>query len=109
LAYLNELLFDTLKIDRGFVINLPAEKSVAIVKAIIAVAETLGKQVIAEGIETELQYRKLATLGCNLGQGYLLSRPLEADAFVAWMQGLLAGPVQDSTSRIWRPNFRGLG
>ncbi|HEY9182018.1 MAG TPA: EAL domain-containing protein, partial [Gammaproteobacteria bacterium] len=109
LAYLNELVFDTLKIDRGFVINLPAEKSVAIVRAIIAVAGTLGKKVVAEGIETELQYRKLASLGCDLGQGYLLSRPLEADAFVTWVRGLLAEPTHDSTSRIWRPNFRGLG
>jgi diguanylate cyclase (GGDEF)-like protein len=109
LAYLNELVFDTLKIDRGFVINLPAEKSVAIVKAIIAVAGTLGKKVVAEGIETELQYRKLASLGCDLGQGYLLSRPLEAEAFAAWVQALLAEHANDSTSRIWRPGLRGLG
>jgi len=109
LAYLNELVFDTLKIDRGFVINLPAEKSVAIVKAIIAVAGTLGKKVVAEGIETEMQYRKLAALGCDIGQGYLLSRPLEAGLFVTWVQGLLAEPSHDSTSRIWRPNLRGLG
>jgi len=109
LAYLNELVFDTLKIDRGFVINLPAEKSVAIVKAIIAVAGTLGKKVVAEGIETEMQYRKLAALGCDLGQGYLLSRPLEANAFVTWVQALLAESAHDSTSRIWRPNFRSLG
>jgi diguanylate cyclase (GGDEF)-like protein len=109
LAYLNELVFDTLKIDRGFVINLPAEKSVAIVKAIVAVAGTLGKNVVAEGIETEMQYRKLAALGCDLGQGYLLSRPLEAEAFVTWLRDLLAESTADSTSRIWRPNFRGLG
>jgi EAL domain-containing protein (putative c-di-GMP-specific phosphodiesterase class I) len=109
LAYLNELIFDTLKIDRGFVINLPAEKSVAIVKAIIAVAGTLDKRVVAEGIETELQYRKLAALGCDLGQGYLLSRPLEARAFVAWVQSLSEPVVHDSTSRIWRPRFGAQG
>jgi diguanylate cyclase (GGDEF)-like protein len=108
LAYLNELVFDTLKIDRAFVINLPAEKSVAIVKAIIAVAATLGKKVVAEGIETEPQYRKLAALGCDIGQGFLLCRPLDAPAFVSWMSELLAPvpiAVGDSTSRIWRPNF----
>jgi EAL domain-containing protein (putative c-di-GMP-specific phosphodiesterase class I) len=82
---------------------------VAIVKAIIAVAGTLGKKVVAEGIETELQYRKLAALGCDLGQGYLLSRPLEADAFATWLKSLLAESTPDSTSRIWRPNLRGLG
>ena len=105
LAYLNELVFNTLKIDRAFVANLPADKSVAIVKAIIAVAGTLGKQVVAEGIETESQYRKLASLGCDLGQGYLLCRPLEAAALVAWKQAVGATPAAgDSTSRIWRPN-----
>jgi len=85
---------------------LPADKSVAIVKAIIAVAATLGKQVVAEGIETESQYRKLASLGCDLAQGYLLCRPLEAPALVAWMQALLAPTdVSGDTSRIWRPTF----
>ncbi len=106
LAYLNDLVFDTLKIDRAFVANLPADKSVAIVKAIIAVAGTLGKQVVAEGIETESQYRKLASLGCDLGQGYLLCRPLEAPALIGWMQALLApAAAGGSTSRIWRPSF----
>jgi diguanylate cyclase (GGDEF)-like protein len=106
LAYLNELVFDTLKIDRAFIINLPAEKSVAIVKAIIAVAGTLGKRVVAEGIETEAQYRILASLGCDIGQGYLLCRPLESAALASWLSALVA-PVSagDSTSRIWRPNF----
>jgi EAL domain-containing protein (putative c-di-GMP-specific phosphodiesterase class I) len=110
LAYLNELVFNTLKIDRAFVANLPTEKSVAIVKAIIAVAGTLGKQVVAEGIETESQYRKLASLGCDVGQGYLLCRPLETAALVAWKQALRA-PVAagDSTSRAWRPPFGKLG
>jgi diguanylate cyclase len=106
LAYLNELEFDTLKIDRAFVANLPADKSVAIVKAIIAVAGTLGKHVVAEGIETESQYRKLAALGCDLGQGYLLCRPLEAPKLEAWIRSVLAaGSVGDNTSRIWRPTF----
>ena len=110
LAYLNELVFDTLKIDRAFVANLPTEKSVAIVKAIIAVAGTLGKQVVAEGIETESQYRKLASLGCDVGQGYLLCRPLETAALVAWKQALRApGAAGDSTSRISRPTFGQLG
>jgi diguanylate cyclase (GGDEF)-like protein len=106
LAYLDELVFDTLKIDRAFVVNLPAERSVAIVKAIVAVAATLGKRVIAEGIETEAQYRKLASLGCDVGQGYLLCRPLDPAALVSWLNALLSpAAVGNSTSRIWRPNF----
>jgi diguanylate cyclase (GGDEF)-like protein len=86
LSYLNELTFDALKIDRAFVIDLPAEKSVAIIKAIVAVARALGKEVVAEGIETELQRVHLAHLGCDLAQGYLFSEPLEPAAFARWLE-----------------------
>jgi diguanylate cyclase (GGDEF)-like protein len=86
LAYLNELVFDTLKIDRAFVVNLPADKSVAIVKAIIAVASALEKEVVAEGIESELQLGQLRHLGCQYGQGYLLGKPLSGADFVAWVE-----------------------
>ena len=85
LSYLNELVFDVLKIDRAFVVNLPAPKAVAIVKAIIAVAESLGKKVVAEGIETESQWSQLVALGCDYGQGFLLSRPLPRDELVAFL------------------------
>ena len=52
------------------------------------------------------QYRKLASLGCDLAQGYLLCRPLEAPALIAWTRALLApAPASGNTSRIWRPSF----
>jgi diguanylate cyclase (GGDEF)-like protein len=86
LGYLNELTFDALKIDRAFVVNLPNEKSVAIVKAIVAVAHALGKEVVAEGVEDELQRVQLAHLGCDLAQGYLFSEPLEAPALARWLE-----------------------
>jgi EAL domain-containing protein (putative c-di-GMP-specific phosphodiesterase class I) len=86
LGYLNELTFDALKIDRAFVVNLPNEKSVAIVKAIVAVAHALGKEVVAEGIEDELQRVQLAHLGCDLAQGYVFSEPLEAHALARWLE-----------------------
>jgi EAL domain-containing protein (putative c-di-GMP-specific phosphodiesterase class I) len=79
LGYLKDLVFDTLKIDRAFVINLPEDKAVAIVKAIIAVANALGKKVVAEGVETELQRAQLAKLGCDFAQGFLFSRPVERE------------------------------
>ncbi|HZF29798.1 MAG TPA: EAL domain-containing protein [Gammaproteobacteria bacterium] len=85
LGYLNELTFDALKIDRAFVVNLPTEKSLAIVKAIVAVAHALGKEVVAEGIEGELQRLHLARLGCDLAQGYLFSQPLEAHELALWL------------------------
>jgi len=86
LGYLNALTFDALKIDRTFVVNLPGEKSVAIVKAIVAVAHSLGKEVVAEGVESELQLMQLMKLRCDLAQGYLFSPPLEASAFAKWLQ-----------------------
>jgi diguanylate cyclase (GGDEF)-like protein len=88
LGYLKDLVFDTVKIDRAFVSNLPEEKSVAIVKAILAVASALGKDVVAEGIETEPQHDHLRRLGCPLGQGFLFARPLTAPALAAWLTNL---------------------
>ncbi len=97
LAYLNELAFDTLKIDRAFVVNLPAEKSVAIVKAIIAVAAALGKAVVAEGIESQLQYGQLAALGCDFGQGYLIAKPVSAEELATWAAA--QSPANEHESR----------
>jgi EAL domain-containing protein (putative c-di-GMP-specific phosphodiesterase class I) len=86
LAYLNELVFDVLKIDRAFVVSLPAPKALAIVRAVIAVAESLGKEVVAEGIETESQWSHLVALGCDFGQGYLFGKPLPRDEFAAFVE-----------------------
>lgn len=84
LGYLQGLHFDVLKIDRAFVKDLPANKSVAIVQAIVAVARALDREVIAEGIETDAQHTKLVELGCNLGQGYLFSLPVTGEELVSW-------------------------
>jgi len=86
LVYLQEITFDVLKIDRAFVSGLPDEKSMAIVQAVLAVARTLGKQVVAEGVELDVQERLLEGLGCDIGQGYLLGRPLEPADFIAWAE-----------------------
>jgi diguanylate cyclase (GGDEF)-like protein len=102
LAYLNELAFDTLKIDRAFVVNLPTEKSVAIAKAIIAVANALGKTVVAEGIETQLQHDQLRALGCDLGQGYLLSKPLGNAELIAWAERLPPGAAREQPAAALR-------
>ncbi|MGQ3675658.1 sensor domain-containing protein [Xanthobacter sp. TB0139] len=80
LGYLKRFPITKLKIDHSFVHDLP--RSVAdseIADAIIAVARALGLEVVAEGIETEEQYRFLSTHGCDLGQGYLFSRPQPVD------------------------------
>ncbi|MFY9510958.1 MAG: EAL domain-containing protein, partial [Rubrivivax sp.] len=87
LSYLKRFDIDTLKIDRSFVSEVPhdAEDS-AIATAIVAMGHSLKMKVVAEGVETEEQAAFLRGLGCDEIQGYLLSRPLPAPAFVDWLQ-----------------------
>jgi diguanylate cyclase (GGDEF)-like protein/PAS domain S-box-containing protein len=82
LAYLTQLPFDELKIDRSFVHNFGMKSSDAvIVQTIVAMANTLGIEVIAEGVETEAQQRFLGSIGCHRYQGYLYSKPVPLDDF----------------------------
>jgi len=84
LAYLQKLPIDVLKIDRSFVTGMLADRDkVSIVRAILSLAQALGMQTTAEGIETNELSQTLAALGCTYGQGYLYARPLEADAAYA--------------------------
>jgi diguanylate cyclase (GGDEF)-like protein len=77
LAYLKRLPLNTLKIDRSFIQNTsPAPYDMQVVKAIIAMAHTLGMQVITEGVETEEQYEMLKQYGCDYAQGFLLGHPV---------------------------------
>ncbi|WP_310467779.1 EAL domain-containing protein [Sphingomonas sp.] len=83
LAYLQRLPIDVLKIDRSFVTGMMVDPdSVAIVRAVLSLAEALGMSTTAEGIETVELATTLATLGCASGQGYYFAKPLEADAAV---------------------------
>ncbi|RXZ31074.1 EAL domain-containing protein [Oxalobacteraceae bacterium CAVE-383] len=93
LAYLQKLPVDSLKIDRSFVAEMAqSEDARAIVSAIIALAHTVGLKVTAEGIEDEATMQRLATLGCDVAQGYYLSRPLPAQGATAWMQAWESTP-----------------
>ena len=84
LAYLQKFDIDFIKIDQSFVRHLIADSTdLALCKAIIAMAHALGMQVIAEGVETELQRDLLAAAGCDYAQGYLFARPIDAAAFEA--------------------------
>jgi diguanylate cyclase (GGDEF)-like protein len=79
-SYLHRLPFDTLKIDRSFVYNVGDNgENSEILQSIISLAKNLKKKVIAEGIETESQLALLQNLGCDYGQGYVMSRPLTKD------------------------------
>lgn len=85
LASLHRLPFDDLKIDRSFVQRVSGreDKHADILRAIVSLARCLDMTLVAEGIETPEQLRRLRDMGCALGQGYLLSRPLTAESFAA--------------------------
>ncbi len=80
LSYLKSIPIDSLKIDRSFISGLPHDRdNMAIVAAILSMAEHFGLSVTAEGVETDAQMGLLQTLKCNLVQGYLLSHPVPVD------------------------------
>jgi diguanylate cyclase (GGDEF)-like protein/PAS domain S-box-containing protein len=80
LSRLKQMPVDILKIDRSFVNDVPGDRHVAsMVKAIIQMAHGLGMTPLAEGIETEEQWKFLAENGCSLGQGYYFSKPVTAE------------------------------
>ncbi len=83
LSYLHRFPLNYLKIDRSFVKRLSTDHDHAIVKTISTLAHNLGMEVIAEGVETEEQYQRLKDLGCEYGQGYLFSRPIDNDGVIS--------------------------
>jgi len=86
LAYLRALPIDHLKIDRAFIKDLPGDDdAVAIARAIIDLGHALGFRITAEGIETQEQYDFLRHAGCDQGQGFLLGRPMPAEALRRWL------------------------
>jgi EAL domain-containing protein (putative c-di-GMP-specific phosphodiesterase class I) len=87
LAYLKRLPVDELKIDKSFVVDMATDSNdAAIVASTIGLGRGLGLRVVAEGVETRETWDLLARLGCDVAQGYYLSRPLPADAFTRWLR-----------------------
>lgn len=88
LGFLHQFPVDALKVDRSFVSRLGEDQvSAGVVQAVLALARTLGVETVGEGIETEAQRQHLLRLGVGLGQGYLFSRPLSAEAARrAWLE-----------------------
>lgn len=87
LAYLKRYPLDKIKIDRSFVKDTPADADdVSIITAIIQMAHSLNLRAVAEGVETQAQWNLLAAMGCDLVQGYHLSRPLSAQDALHWQQ-----------------------
>jgi EAL domain-containing protein (putative c-di-GMP-specific phosphodiesterase class I) len=87
LNYLHRFPMDILKIDRSFVSRIEeGSGNLAILEAIVTLAHQLGMEVVAEGIQTAAQVKKIRALGCEYGQGFLFSKPLSATE----IDGLLA-------------------
>jgi diguanylate cyclase (GGDEF)-like protein len=85
LAYLQRLPIDVLKIDRSFVTGMLGDRdSVAIIRAVLSLADALGMATTAEGIESEELAKALTELGCSQGQGFFFARPLDPDAALAY-------------------------
>ena len=95
LAYLRQLPLDTIKVDRSFVTDLDvADPNVGIVRAVVSLAHGLGITVVAEGIETEEQARRLCDLGCDMGQGFAWAHPADAVRVGAFMARRLEGTAR---------------
>jgi len=94
LAYLSTLPIDSLKIDRSFVNGMSDKpQNVEIVRAVLTLGRSLGQMIVAEGIETHAQLAMLKDMGVDVGQGYLLSRPLRADQVPALFAPALGVPA----------------
>ena len=86
LSYLHRFPVNTLKIDRSFVGRIgEAAENIEIVRTVISLAENMGMEVVAEGVETLSQLTQLRKLKCQYGQGYLFSRPVDADSVSEWI------------------------
>jgi diguanylate cyclase (GGDEF)-like protein/PAS domain S-box-containing protein len=92
LTHLRQLPIDEIKIDKSFVSGMTeSEADASIVRTVIDLARNLGKQVCAEGVETEAQWNRLVEMECDLAQGYFISRPLTADGLSQWLTDSLWG------------------
>lgn len=99
LAQLKRMPLDELKIDKAFVMNMQGAKDEAIVRTIIQLGGFLGLKVVAEGVEDVGALESLASLGCDFAQGYYISRPLAASAFLDWVhdwEARRARPIDSS-------------
>ena len=100
LAYLGELPIDGVKIDRSFVQTLnSSERTAAITRAILRMAQALSIEVIAEGVENELQIEALRALGCNRAQGFYFSRPLAPELIPELLAAAESARARPASSR----------
>jgi len=98
LGYLRRLPINELKIDRSFVSQMAtSEEDAVIVRSTIDLGRNLGLGVVAEGVEDQEVLDRLRELGCDVAQGYLMSRPLPADELTHWLSGFTVPTVAART------------
>jgi EAL domain-containing protein (putative c-di-GMP-specific phosphodiesterase class I) len=114
---LKNLPVSTVKIDKSFVMAMNEDNNdAAIVKSTVQLGHNLGLEVVAEGVETPAAWTRLAEMGCDVAQGYYLSRPLDGARFMSWLgayeemfsSGAPYGPLPDpvAVDRPGRPPLR---
>ncbi len=109
LSYLHRFPFDCLKIDRSFIENADQDfEKLEILQSVVRLAWNLGLDVVAEGVETSRHHAQLKALRCELGQGYLFSRPLSSAAIEAMMAEKSA-PLSDLPPVIRPPKEGSVG
>jgi diguanylate cyclase (GGDEF)-like protein len=86
LSYLRDLPVDELKLDRSFIFPMADDaRAAALVASTIALAHSLGLRMVAEGVENDITYAELKSVGCDQAQGYYMSRPVPADELEHWL------------------------
>ncbi len=96
LSYLKRFPLDSVKIDKSFIRDLHADRSdLALVHAIVTMADSLGLHVVAEGVENESHLAALREMGCGYGQGYHFARPIAASEFAAAAARINSGKLGD--------------
>ncbi|PVV17527.1 MAG: hypothetical protein B6D79_16735, partial [gamma proteobacterium symbiont of Ctena orbiculata] len=104
LAHLQRMPLDELKIDKTFIDEIPHKREdMEITSTIIAMARNLGLIVLAEGVETDAQYHFLKQQGCDFFQGYLISPPLDTEAFTRFLD-LDPERLSGNGFRRWQPH-----
>jgi diguanylate cyclase (GGDEF)-like protein len=106
LSHLLTVPIDVIKIDRCFVEQLDHDQgSAAIINGVARIAEKLGIDVVAEGVETEEQCKLLLSLGCHVGQGFHLATPMDADATATFLSSHATTHMPAGIPRTDRPDY----
>ena len=104
MSQINHLPFQELKIDREFVENVCSDnKRKVIAESTVKMAKGLGLEVVAEGINSQLDEDTLRSFGCDIGQGYFYAKPMSYDNYLIWLKHLSNGQIPDSLEGEYIP------